>query len=154
MIQSNLEFRSVANEELVMSHFILLHFFSFFAQQILGSCTCSRLVRSVSVSEKCLLSHFSYQIRRVCQRPVGATVNWYGYQLCGNGPITCSLYIFCRFGYHYTIMCIASWPLLIWLSMSKCHGHDRMAVESDIKDGLYSRAVYIIVMVSYLMRWL
>lgn len=30
MIQSNLEFRSVANEELVMSHFILLHFFLLF----------------------------------------------------------------------------------------------------------------------------
>ncbi|KAI5756059.1 hypothetical protein M8J77_021693 [Diaphorina citri] len=51
-----------------------------------------------------------------------------------------------RFGYHYTIMCLASWPLLIWLSMARCHGHDRAAVESDIKDGLYSRAVYIIVM--------
>lgn len=58
------------------------------------------------------------------------------------------LYHFPRFGYHYTIMCLASWPLLIWLSMARCHGHDRAAVESDIKDGLYSRAVYIIVMVS------
>ncbi|KAL1464409.1 hypothetical protein WDU94_004059 [Cyamophila willieti] len=51
-----------------------------------------------------------------------------------------------RFGYHFTIMCLVSWPLLISLSMARCHGHDRAAVESDIKDGLYSRAVYIIVM--------
>lgn len=47
-----------------------------------------------------------------------------------------------RLGYHYTVMCIAVWPLLLALTISEIRTN-RQTVERDIKDGLYGRLIYI-----------
>uniref|UniRef100_A0A146KVC2 ATP-binding cassette sub-family G member 8 n=3 Tax=Lygus hesperus TaxID=30085 RepID=A0A146KVC2_LYGHE len=48
-----------------------------------------------------------------------------------------------RLGYHFTILCVTSWPLAIVLGTSRTHGRERAATESDFSQGLYSRFVYI-----------
>lgn len=48
-----------------------------------------------------------------------------------------------RLGFHYTIMCISIWPILITLTAAEIR-RNRNYVERDIKDGLYGRFVYII----------
>nr|XP_018915492.1 PREDICTED: ATP-binding cassette sub-family G member 8 [Bemisia tabaci]XP_018915500.1 PREDICTED: ATP-binding cassette sub-family G member 8 [Bemisia tabaci] len=50
-----------------------------------------------------------------------------------------------RLGFHHTIFCVGSLPLLLLLAVARSHGHDRAAVESDVEAGLYSRFIYIFV---------
>lgn len=47
-----------------------------------------------------------------------------------------------RLGYHYTIMCVATWPILLSLTLGDVKGN-RRTVERDIRDGLYGRFTYI-----------
>lgn len=51
-----------------------------------------------------------------------------------------------RIGFHYTVMCIASWPVLLGLTVSDIHAN-RKTVERDINDGLYGRFTFIFVKV-------
>ncbi|KAJ8944051.1 hypothetical protein NQ318_016249 [Aromia moschata] len=48
-----------------------------------------------------------------------------------------------RQGYHYSVMCLMLWPLLLFLTISEIR-RNRRTVERDIKDGLYGRLTYII----------
>lgn len=48
-----------------------------------------------------------------------------------------------RLGYHYSVMCIAIWPILLTLTLADIR-HNKNTVERDIKDNLYGRAIYII----------
>ncbi|KAG8278097.1 hypothetical protein J6590_028923 [Homalodisca vitripennis] len=50
-----------------------------------------------------------------------------------------------RLGYHYTMMCVVGAALLPLVAISRTHDTDRLAAESDIKDNLYSRFMYIFV---------
>lgn len=52
-----------------------------------------------------------------------------------------------RLGYHYSVMCVTSWPLLLLLTLSEVQ-RNRNTVERDIKDGLYTRLTYIVSKVS------
>lgn len=47
-----------------------------------------------------------------------------------------------RLGYHYSVMCITCWPLLLMLTLVEIH-RNRKTVERDIKDNLYGRFTYI-----------
>ncbi|XP_073973400.1 ATP-binding cassette sub-family G member 5 isoform X2 [Rhodnius prolixus] len=49
-----------------------------------------------------------------------------------------------RMGYHYTMLSVMSWPMILLLGLSKTHGHVRSTTESDIRQGLYSRLLYIV----------
>lgn len=56
-----------------------------------------------------------------------------------------------RIGFHYTVMCLTVWPILLWLSAREAasmRGH----VERDIAVGLYSRTVFILFDVSIVIR--
>lgn len=46
-------------------------------------------------------------------------------------------------GYHYCIMCIVVWPVLLYLTILEVK-QNRRVVQRDIKAGLYSRSIYII----------
>lgn len=48
-----------------------------------------------------------------------------------------------RQGYHYSVMCVVHWPLLLNLTITEIR-RNRKSVERDIKDGLYGRLTYII----------
>lgn len=48
-----------------------------------------------------------------------------------------------RQGYHYSVMCVMAWPLLLFLTISEIR-RNRRTVERDIKDGLYGRFTYIL----------
>ncbi|ERL87152.1 hypothetical protein D910_04552 [Dendroctonus ponderosae] len=48
-----------------------------------------------------------------------------------------------RLGYHYAVMCVAPWPLLLYLTLSEVK-NNRKTVERDIRDGLYGRLTYIL----------
>ncbi|CAH0728974.1 unnamed protein product, partial [Brenthis ino] len=48
-----------------------------------------------------------------------------------------------RIGYHYAVMCLSAWPLLLWLSAREASS-TRRYVERDIAVGLYSRTVFIL----------
>ncbi|CAG4977587.1 unnamed protein product [Colias eurytheme] len=48
-----------------------------------------------------------------------------------------------RIGYHYSVMCVCLWPLLLWLSAREAAGVRRY-VERDIAVGLYSRTVFVL----------
>ncbi|XP_045493270.1 ATP-binding cassette sub-family G member 8 [Colias croceus] len=48
-----------------------------------------------------------------------------------------------RIGYHYSVMCVCAWPLLLWLSAREAAGVRRY-VERDIAVGLYSRTVFVL----------
>ncbi|EFA09595.1 ATP-binding cassette sub-family G member 8 [Tribolium castaneum] len=48
-----------------------------------------------------------------------------------------------RLGYHYSVMCVMSWPLLLLLTLSEVQ-RNKNTVERDIKDGLYTRLTYIV----------
>ncbi|XP_066149508.1 ATP-binding cassette sub-family G member 8 [Euwallacea fornicatus] len=48
-----------------------------------------------------------------------------------------------RLGYHYAVMCLAPWPLLLYMTLNEIRSNKR-TVERDIKDGLYGRLTYII----------
>ncbi|XP_026328997.1 ATP-binding cassette sub-family G member 8 [Hyposmocoma kahamanoa] len=48
-----------------------------------------------------------------------------------------------RIGYHYTVMCLTIWPILIWLTAREASSM-RHHVERDIAVGLYSRSVFIL----------
>nr|XP_021188651.2 ATP-binding cassette sub-family G member 8 [Helicoverpa armigera]XP_021188652.2 ATP-binding cassette sub-family G member 8 [Helicoverpa armigera]WRX06076.1 ABCG14 [Helicoverpa armigera] len=48
-----------------------------------------------------------------------------------------------RVGYHYTVMCLTVWPILLWLSAREASSM-RHHVERDIAVGLYSRTVFIL----------
>lgn len=52
-----------------------------------------------------------------------------------------------RLGFHYTVMCVAIWPILNTLTVSEIR-RNRKYVERDINDGLYGRFVYIFTKVS------
>ncbi|XP_014243372.1 ABC transporter G family member 1 [Cimex lectularius] len=54
-----------------------------------------------------------------------------------------------RLGYHFTVLCVMSWPLVLILGLSRTHDKERQAVESDIHQGLYSRLLYIILTFIY-----
>ncbi|KAJ8967500.1 hypothetical protein NQ314_002815, partial [Rhamnusium bicolor] len=47
-----------------------------------------------------------------------------------------------RQGYHYSVMCVMAWPLLLFLTVSEIR-RNRRTVERDIRDGLYGRLIYI-----------
>lgn len=48
-----------------------------------------------------------------------------------------------RVGFHYTVMCLTVWPVLLWLSAREASSM-RQHVERDIAVGLYSRSVFIL----------
>ncbi|KAK9709889.1 ABC transporter [Popillia japonica] len=48
-----------------------------------------------------------------------------------------------RLGYHYSIMCIVIWPILLILTLMEVR-RNRKTVERDISDDLYGRFTYII----------
>lgn len=48
-----------------------------------------------------------------------------------------------RVGFHYAVMCMTVWPLLLWLGAREASSMRRY-VERDIAVGLYSRTVFII----------
>ncbi|CAG4941301.1 unnamed protein product [Parnassius apollo] len=48
-----------------------------------------------------------------------------------------------RVGFHYSVMCLSAWPLLLWLSAREASSM-RHYVERDIAVGLYSRPVFIL----------
>ncbi|XP_054275896.1 ATP-binding cassette sub-family G member 8-like [Macrosteles quadrilineatus] len=50
-----------------------------------------------------------------------------------------------RLGYHYTMLCVVGAALLPVVAIARTHDMDRLAAESDVKDNLYSRTLYIIV---------
>lgn len=52
-----------------------------------------------------------------------------------------------RQGYHYSVMCVVHWPLLLNLTIMEIR-RNRKSVERDIKDGLYGRLTYIITKVN------
>lgn len=47
-----------------------------------------------------------------------------------------------RQGYHYSVMCIMPWPLLLYMTVAEVT-ENRKTVERDISDGLYGRFTYI-----------
>ncbi|XP_060528017.1 ATP-binding cassette sub-family G member 8 isoform X2 [Cylas formicarius] len=47
-----------------------------------------------------------------------------------------------RLGYHYSVMCVAPWPILLYLTLHEVK-KNRKTVERDISDGLYGRFTYI-----------
>lgn len=49
-----------------------------------------------------------------------------------------------RVGFHYAVMCLTVWPVLLWLSVREASSM-RHHVERDIRVGLYSRTVFVIV---------
>lgn len=51
-----------------------------------------------------------------------------------------------RIGYHYTVMCVASWPLLLALTLGDIRSR-KETVERDVRDGLYGRFTYIVIKV-------
>ncbi|XP_041976067.1 ATP-binding cassette sub-family G member 8 [Aricia agestis] len=48
-----------------------------------------------------------------------------------------------RIGYHYAVMCLCAWPVLLWTGVREA-GAARAHVERDIAAGLYSRTVFIL----------
>lgn len=52
-----------------------------------------------------------------------------------------------RQGYHYSVMCIAFWPVILYLTVLEVR-KNRKTVQRDIIDGLYSKSTYIITKVS------
>ncbi|XP_026751087.1 ATP-binding cassette sub-family G member 8 [Galleria mellonella] len=48
-----------------------------------------------------------------------------------------------RVGYHYAVMCLTVWPILLWLSAREASSM-RHHVERDIAVGLYSRTIFIL----------
>ncbi|KAG5872247.1 hypothetical protein JTB14_008805 [Gonioctena quinquepunctata] len=48
-----------------------------------------------------------------------------------------------RQGFHYTVMCLMIWPILLHLTLSEVN-RNRRTVERDIRDGLYGRTTYIV----------
>ncbi|XP_056632614.1 ATP-binding cassette sub-family G member 8 isoform X1 [Diorhabda sublineata] len=48
-----------------------------------------------------------------------------------------------RQGYHYSVMCLVNWPLLLALTIVELR-RNRKVVERDINDGLYGRITYIV----------
>lgn len=53
-----------------------------------------------------------------------------------------------RLGYHYTVMCITTWPIFLTLTLIEIR-RNRFTVERDIKDNLYGRFTYIFVKVNF-----
>lgn len=53
-----------------------------------------------------------------------------------------------RLGYHYSIMCIVIWPILLILTLMEVR-RNRKTVERDISDDLYGRFTYIITKVCF-----
>lgn len=52
-----------------------------------------------------------------------------------------------RQGYHYSVMCVAVWPILLYLTTLEVT-KNRKTVQRDIRDGLYNRSTYIITKVN------
>lgn len=48
-------------------------------------------------------------------------------------------------------MIIGALPLVLQIALNDTHGNDRDAIESDIADHLYSRFVYIVTSVSFIL---
>ncbi|CAG9773060.1 unnamed protein product [Ceutorhynchus assimilis] len=48
-----------------------------------------------------------------------------------------------RLGYHYAVMCIAPWPLLLYMTLNEVN-NNRKTVERDMEDGLYGKLIYIL----------
>ncbi|XP_072940988.1 uncharacterized protein [Epargyreus clarus] len=48
-----------------------------------------------------------------------------------------------RIGFHYSVMCLTVWPVLLWLSIREASAL-RPHVERDIAVGLYSRTVFLL----------
>ncbi|XP_039748577.1 ATP-binding cassette sub-family G member 8 [Pararge aegeria] len=48
-----------------------------------------------------------------------------------------------RIGFHYAVMCLSAWPILLWLSAREASSI-RRHVERDIAVGLYSRTMFIL----------
>ncbi|KAL1512896.1 hypothetical protein ABEB36_002400 [Hypothenemus hampei] len=47
-----------------------------------------------------------------------------------------------RLGYHYAVMCLVPWPLILYMTVNEVK-NNKKTVERDIKDGLYGRITYI-----------
>ncbi|XP_050303441.1 ATP-binding cassette sub-family G member 8 isoform X2 [Anthonomus grandis grandis] len=47
-----------------------------------------------------------------------------------------------RLGYHYAVMCLVPWPLILYMTLNEIN-QNRMNVERDIADGLYGRLIYV-----------
>ncbi|CAH1971145.1 unnamed protein product [Acanthoscelides obtectus] len=47
-----------------------------------------------------------------------------------------------RQGYHYAVMCVMLWPLLLYLTVKEL-SRNKKTVERDISDGLYGRFTYV-----------
>lgn len=47
-----------------------------------------------------------------------------------------------RLGFHYGIMCVMIWPILLYLTLLEVR-RNRATVERDVKDRLYGRFTYI-----------
>nr|QAV55728.1 ATP-binding cassette transporter sub-family G member 5 [Sogatella furcifera] len=50
-----------------------------------------------------------------------------------------------RMGFHYTMMCVASLPILLMLTLNDARSSERAASQMDIRDGLYSKLIFIII---------
>lgn len=50
------------------------------------------------------------------------------------------------------MMCVACFAILPFVAIARCHSLERLAAESDVKDGLYSRGIYILVTVSLIIH--
>lgn len=57
-----------------------------------------------------------------------------------------------RVGFHYGIMCVMIWPVLLYLTLLEVR-RNRRTVERDVKDRLYGRFTYIFTKVSSVLRW-
>lgn len=48
-----------------------------------------------------------------------------------------------RLGYHYSVMCVTLWPVLLLLTLADFR-RNKTTIERDIKDNLYGRMTYVI----------
>uniref|UniRef100_A0A1Y1MDB6 ABC transporter domain-containing protein n=1 Tax=Photinus pyralis TaxID=7054 RepID=A0A1Y1MDB6_PHOPY len=53
-----------------------------------------------------------------------------------------------RLGYHYVVMCLTVWPLILTLTLRELR-RNVFTVNRDIQDGLYGRLIYVIVKVIF-----
>lgn len=56
-----------------------------------------------------------------------------------------------RLGYHYTVMSITIWPILLTLTLTEIRRNSK-TVERDIEDNLYGRFTYIFVKVRIVIK--
>lgn len=52
-----------------------------------------------------------------------------------------------RLGFHYTVFCVAQWPLILLASLNAVR-RERRFVMDEVREGLYGRTVYVFTKVS------